>query len=81
MALKEEIYTQIAALLTAAFGLVAALAWNGAIQAIFKQVFGTADSIPAQLSYAIIVTVIAVIVIIWIARVVAHAKGEAAAKK
>jgi TRAP-type C4-dicarboxylate transport system permease small subunit len=76
MALKEEVYVQIAALLTAAFGLVAALAWNGAIQAIFKQVFGTVDSIPAQLSYAIIVTVIAVIAIIWIARVVAHAKKE-----
>jgi hypothetical protein len=76
MALKEEVYAQIAALLTAAFGLVAALAWNGAIQAIFKQVFGTVDSIPAQLSYAIIVTVIAVIAIIWIARVVAHAKIE-----
>ena len=49
MALKDEVLTQIAALLTAAFGLVAALAWNGAIQAIFKQVFGTADSIVAQL--------------------------------
>jgi TRAP-type C4-dicarboxylate transport system permease small subunit len=76
MGLKDEVYTQIAALLTAAFGLVAALAWNGAIQAIFKQVFGTVDSIPAQLSYAIIVTVIAVIATIYIARVVAHAKKE-----
>lgn len=76
MALKDEVLTQIAALLTAAFGLVAALAWNGAIQAIFKQVFGTADSIVAQLSYAIIVTITAVIVIIWIARSLAHAKGE-----
>jgi hypothetical protein len=76
MALKDEALTQIAALLTAAFGLVAALAWNGAIQAIFKQIFGTADSIPAQLSYAIIVTVIAVIVTIWIARTLALAKKE-----
>jgi membrane protein YdbS with pleckstrin-like domain len=77
MALKDEVLTQIAALLAVAFGLVAALAWNGAIQAIFKQVFGTADSITAQLSYAVIVTIIAVIVTIWIARAVAHAKGEA----
>ena len=76
MALKDEVLTQIAALLTAAFGLVAALAWNGAIQALFKQVFGTADSLAAQLSYAIIVTIIAVIVTIWIARAVAHAKAE-----
>jgi heme/copper-type cytochrome/quinol oxidase subunit 2 len=76
MALKDEVLTQIAALLTAAFGLIAALAWNGAIQAIFLEIFGTQGSIAAQLSYAIIVTIIAVIVIIWIARVVAHAKKE-----
>ncbi len=76
MAFKDEALTQIAALLTAAVGLVAALAWNGAIQALFKQVFGTVDSLPAQLSYAIIVTIIAVIVTIWIARSVAMAKGE-----
>jgi uncharacterized membrane protein YGL010W len=76
MALKDEVLTQIAALLTAAFGLIAALAWNGAIQTLFKQIFGTADSLAAQMSYAIIVTIIAVIVIIWIARAVAHAKAE-----
>lgn len=76
LTLKEEVLTQIAALLTVAFGLVAALAWNGAIQAIFKQVFGTADSIMAQLIYAVIVTIIAVIVTIMIARSVASAKGE-----
>ena len=76
MTLREEVLTQIAALLTAAFGLVAALAWNGAIQAIFKQVFGTTDSITAQLSYAVIVTIIAVVATIVIARSVASAKGE-----
>jgi uncharacterized membrane protein (DUF106 family) len=76
MALKSEVITQIAALLTAAFGLVAALAWNGAIQAIFKQVFGTVDSIGAQLAYAIIVTIIAVIVTIYIARMASYAKAE-----
>jgi TRAP-type C4-dicarboxylate transport system permease small subunit len=76
MALKNEVYTLLAALITAAFGLIAALAWNGAIQAIFKQVFGSIDSVPAQLSYAIIVTIIAVIATILIARAVAHAKGE-----
>ncbi len=77
MTLREEVLTQIAALLTAAFGLVAALAWNGAIQAIFKEVFGTADSITAQLSYAVIVTIIAVVATILVARSVASAKNEA----
>jgi hypothetical protein len=76
MTLRSEVLTQVAALMTAAFGLVAALAWNGAIQAIFKEVFGTADSITAQLSYAVIVTIIAVVATIMIARSVASAKGE-----
>jgi hypothetical protein len=78
MTLRGEVLTQIAALITAAFGLVAALAWNGAIQAIFKAVFGTSDSIGAQIGYAVIVTLIAVIATIWIARAVASAKGETA---
>ena len=78
MSLKTEVTTQIAALVTAAFGLVAALAWNGAIQAIFKALFGNSDSIPAQLSYAIIVTIIAVVATIMMARSVASAKADEA---
>lgn len=74
--MKVEILDKIAALLTAAFGLVAALAWNGAIIAIFQRIFGSADNITAMLIYAVIVTVIAVLVIIWIARVIRRAKGE-----
>jgi TRAP-type C4-dicarboxylate transport system permease small subunit len=74
--MKVEILDKIAALLTAAFGLVAALAWNGAIRAIFEKAFGSADNIPAMVVYAVVVTVIAVLVIIWIARVVKRAKGE-----
>lgn len=77
MTLKSEVLTQIAALVTVAFGLVAALAWNGAIQAIFKAVFGTTDTITGQLIYAVIITIVAVIATILIARSVASAKGEA----
>ena len=66
--MKKEILTQIAALSTAAFGLVAALAWNGAIQAIFKEIFGTADSIKAMLVYAVVVTIIAVVVTMQIGK-------------
>ena len=78
MSLKTEVMTQIAALVTAAFGLVAALAWNGAIQAIFKALFGSSDSIPAQLAYAVIVTIIAVVATMAIARSVVNAKADEA---
>ena len=74
--MKAEILDKIATLLTVAFGLVAALAWNGAIRAIFEAIFGTADNITALLVYAIVVTIIAVLVTIWIARVAKRAKGE-----
>jgi len=70
----KEVLEKIAALMTAAFGLVAALAWNGAILAIFAKVFGTANSIPAMLAYAVIVTIIAVLATIWIGRAAAKAK-------
>lgn len=75
MALKSEVVDKIAALITAAFGLVAALAWNGAIQAIFAEVFGEAGNIAAMLGYAILVTLIAVVATIWIGRVAENAKG------
>ena len=73
--LKQEILDKIAALVTAAFGLVAALAWNDAIKAVFKEIFGTADAVGPMLIYAIMVTVIAVILTIIVARAAAKAKS------
>lgn len=74
--MKFEMMDKLAALVTAAFGLVAALAWNGAIRAIFEHFFGTADDITAMLVYAVVVTIIAVLVTLWIARAVKRAKCE-----
>ncbi|HUU49053.1 MAG TPA: DUF5654 family protein [Nitrosopumilaceae archaeon] len=75
--LKVVVLDKIAALVTAAFGLIAALAWNGAIIAIFKEIFGDADSIGPLLIYAIIVTIVAVILTILVARAVTNAKKNA----
>lgn len=68
--IKHQIITSMSALITAAFGLVAALAWNDAIKGIFTLVFGTPDKLAAQLAYAIVVTVIAIIITIWIGKLV-----------
>lgn len=65
---------KIAALITAAFGLVAALAWNDAIKLIFKTIFGEADSITPMLIYAVVVTIAAVILTILVSKAVASAK-------
>ena len=74
--LKEEVLDKIAALVTAAFGLVAALAWNDAIKTIFKEVFGENSTVGPMLLYAIVVTIIAVILTIIVARAVANAKNK-----
>lgn len=72
--MRAEIMEKLAALITAAFGLVAALAWNGAIRAIFEEAFGTAENIWALVVYAVIVTIIAVLATIWIARAAKKSK-------
>jgi len=75
----EEILDKLGSLVAAAFGLVAALAWNEAIQTIFRDLFGTQQAIPLMIGYAIAVTVIAVILTLIIARAVTKAK-EASSK-
>ena len=75
--LKVEVLDKIAALITAAFGLVAALAWNEAIKAVFREIFGTEDAIGPMLIYAIIVTIAAVILTIVVARAASNAKAKA----
>jgi uncharacterized membrane protein (DUF106 family) len=65
---KLQFVTTFSALITAAFGLVAALAWNGAIQKAVEVVFGTEDDLVGLLIYAILVTILAVVMTIFIAR-------------
>ena len=66
--MKKEVYERLAALLTAAFGLVAALAWNDTIKAIFSRVFGASDTVLAMIIYAVVVTIIAVFATIQIGK-------------
>lgn len=71
---KIVIVDKMSALISAAFGLVGALAWNEAIKAIFKEIFGTADAIIPMLIYAVVVTVAAVIGTIIVARALGKMK-------
>ena len=64
-------------LASASLGLVAALAWNEAIKAAIKKVLGQGDSLAALYIYAILATVIAVVVVTALANAAARAGGEA----
>ncbi|MBU1039216.1 hypothetical protein KKC17_03275 [Patescibacteria group bacterium] len=60
--LRLEILEKVSQLATAGFGLVAALAWNDAIQTLFKELFGTQSAVWAKFGYAILITVLVVLV-------------------
>lgn len=59
----------ILGLITTAFAFVAGLAWNDAIQKLIEQFIGTGDALPSLFIYAIIVTIVAVVVTVLLARV------------
>jgi hypothetical protein len=70
----SEIAGQILHLATSALGLVAALAWNDAVQAVFKEYFPAGSGITAKFVYALIVSTLVVAVTINLARLAALTK-------
>ncbi len=65
----------------AALGLVCALAWNDAIKSTMKSLLGEDDSLAGLYTYAIIATLIAVFVLIALAKAAAKVGGEAAVSR
>ena len=56
-----QVKQTIATLMTTAFGLIAALAWNEAIKAIINEFFAKGEGVTGLLIYAILITIIAVV--------------------
>lgn len=81
-ALVREVLDKVTKLATAGFGLVAALAWNDAIQAAFKQWFRRPqDSLIAKFVYAVLITVFVVFVTIQLSRLTQLFKRKVAVSK
>ena len=68
------------ALASASLGLVAALAWNEAIKATLV-LLGLGDSLAGLYTYAILATVLAVVVLVWLAKIASRIGGEAAIER
>ncbi|MBR0471620.1 MAG: hypothetical protein IJI98_02850 [Methanosphaera sp.] len=70
----KEILKTISVLMTTAFAFVAGSAWNEAIQTLIKEFIGTSGSaVSSMLIYAVVVTIIAVVVTLFIGRLVGKA--------
>lgn len=76
--LKLETLVKMTDLATAGFGLVAALAWNEAIQSLVNKFLpkSTDGGIIAQVFYAVIITVFVVLVTVRLGRMTGRAKED-----
>ena len=60
--IEYEFFRQVSTMVTAAFGLVAALAWNEAIKGLIDRYVSADAGLRSKFYYALIVTVLAVAV-------------------
>jgi hypothetical protein len=65
------------ALASASLGLVAALAWNEAIKATLA-LLGLGDDLAGLYAYAILATVLAIVVLVWLGKLASRVGGDAA---
>ena len=65
-------------LASAALGIVVTLAWNEAIQATIRWIMGPDGSLTGLYIYAILATILAVVVLVALGRAAARVGGEAA---
>lgn len=76
---SREVVATMISLASAAFGVVAALAWNSAITAVFAKYFSDphqAGRISALFIYAGLVTVIGVVIIVSLGRLAGRINAE-----
>ena len=79
MPLTGEVLDKFAELITTALGLVAALAWNTAIQNLFDRVLGKAGAaLAGQFLYAILITLVVIFATIAVSRAAEKAKKDEA---
>ena len=75
MPLTGEVLDRFSELITTALGLVAALAWNTAIQNLFDTVFGGSGSkLAGQFLYATLITLVVIFAAIAVSRAAERAK-------
>ncbi len=66
--MRKQIVEKVGTLIISAFGLIAALAWNSAIQSAVSQFLHAGSALEGLIVYALIVTIMAVLVTIYLSR-------------
>jgi len=75
--IKREIRQKISGYILAAFGLVAALAWNDAIKSLIEYFFPlNKNTVLLKFIYAVLITFIIVIISIYLTKLLSHKNEE-----
>lgn len=68
--MTRQFLKQVLTLMTASFGVIAALAWNSAIQGAIQRLYPTPiQGVRYQLVYALIITAITVFMTVWAGKI------------
>ena len=78
LAAKNQVKDKIVSLIAAAFGLVAALAWNDAVKSLIDHLFPVSNGgIFAKFIYAVAVTILAVLLVYYLERIFSKKEEKA----
>lgn len=76
--MRGQFLATMITLASAAFGVVAALAWNAFITELVKAYLPAQAGLVGLLVYAIVITIIAVLVLMWLGRMAERTGGKSA---
>jgi hypothetical protein len=66
----DQFSNRVITLVIASLGLTTALAWDDTLKQLFHAIFGSSDTLADKLLYSILITLIAVIITLVLARAV-----------
>ncbi len=72
--IKREVKKRVLTYVTAAFGLVAGLAWNEAIKELIDYLFPISNSLLAKFIYAIIMTFVVILISLYLVKLLKKEK-------
>jgi len=74
--LKIEILDKISVLITAAFAFIAAFAWNETMKVLVYEKLSDVEAPFVIIGYAVLITILAVVVTVMVARAIGKAKSK-----
>jgi hypothetical protein len=70
----DQFSSRVITLVIASLGLTTALAWDDTLKELFHAIFGANDGLADKLFYSILITLIAVIITLMLARIMRRKK-------